>query len=225
MSTLSKAAYARHRGVDRAHITRLGAAGRLVLTADGKVEVEASNRLIEATGGMRPDVAERAAQMRAAGAAKAASDGVGMGRGGKNAPECAARVADGENGGGDGDSGALGGGGFEQASPVVQAAEVFRRARTAKMHYESRRAVVRVARLQGRLAEVAKIRKCAGNDGATLRSLLENLPDQAAPRLAPVREAATAAHIVNDLLDDVAATMAGLLEKNIGMLRDTEGEA
>jgi hypothetical protein len=93
------------------------------------------------------------------------------------------------------------------------------------MHYEARRAVIRVARLQGRLAEVAKIRKCAGNDGATLRSLLENLPDQAAPRLAPVREEAAAAQIIDDLLDDVAHTMAGLLAKNVAMLRETEGES
>lgn len=214
MTTLSKAAYARHRGVDRAHVTRLGAAGRLVLAADGQVEVEASDRLIEATGGLRPDVAERAAKMRAAGAAKAAAAGQGMGQGQKNAPERSAQASGGET-----ESSGEG----ETASPVIQAAEVFRRARTAKMHYEARRAVIRVARLQGRLAEVAKIRKCAGNDGATLRSLLENLPDQAAPRLAPVRDEAAAAQLVGDLLDDVADTLQGLLAKNVAALRETEG--
>ena len=138
MSTLTKAAYARHRGVDRAHITRLGAAGRLVLAADGSVEVEASDRLIEATGGMRPDVAERAAQMRAAGVPKMGGAGVGMGRGEKIAPANAAGAASGEVGG------VEDGAGGNQASPVIQAAEVFRRARTAKMHYESRRAVIRI---------------------------------------------------------------------------------
>lgn len=213
MTTLSKAAYARHRGVDRAHVTRLGAAGRLVLTADGQVEVEASDRLIEATGGMRPDVAERAAKMRAAGAAKSAGEGQDMGQGQKNEPARGAQAAGGET---------ESSGGGENASPVIQAAEVFRRARTAKMHYEARRAVIRVARLQGRLAEVAKIRKCAGNDGATLRSLLENLPDQAAPRLAPVRDEAAAAQLVGDLLDDVADTLQGLLAKNVAALRETE---
>lgn len=218
MSILTKAAYARHRGVDRAHITRLGAAGRLVLAADGQVEVEASDRLIEATGGMRPDVAERAAQMRAAGGAKVAGEGQGIGRREKTAPANTAGGASGESGG------VEDGAGGSPASPVIQAAEVFRRARTAKMHYESRRAVIRVARLQGRLAEVAKIRKCAGNDGATLRSLLENLPDQAAPRLAPVREEAAAAQIVGDLLDDVTDTLQGLLRKNVAALRETEGE-
>lgn len=219
MTTLTKADYARHRGVDRAHITRLGAAGRLVLAADGSVEVEASDRLIEATGGMRPDVAERAAKMRAAGGAKAGGEWVGMGGAGKNAPARAAGAASGESSGGED------GAGSDQASPVIQAAEVFRRARTAKMHYESRRAVIRVARLQGRLAEVAKIRKCAGNDGATLRSLLENLPDQAAPRLAPVREEAAAAQIIGDLLDDVTDTLQGLLRKNVAALRETESDA
>ncbi len=93
------------------------------------------------------------------------------------------------------------------------------------MHYEARRAVIRVARLQGRLADVAAIRKCAGNDGATLRSMLENLPDQAAPRLAPVRDPAVAAQILGELFDDILGTLAGLLSKNAAALRETEAGA
>ncbi len=47
---MTRAAYARYKGVDRAHITRLAQAGRLVLTSDRKlVRVVESDRLLENT--------------------------------------------------------------------------------------------------------------------------------------------------------------------------------
>ena len=49
MTTLTQAQFARHLGVDRAHITRLKQAGRLVLTPAGQVDVEASEARIAAT--------------------------------------------------------------------------------------------------------------------------------------------------------------------------------
>lgn len=46
---LSRAAYARHRGIDPSLITRWAKRGRLVLTDDGKVDVAASDAKLEAT--------------------------------------------------------------------------------------------------------------------------------------------------------------------------------
>lgn len=209
MSRESKAAFARRLGVSKSYVSReLAQAGRLVLV-DGQVEVEASLARIEATKDPnRADVVQRFARQRdekrlsgaqdaAQGALSTASEGADKGDGKKIAPA-------------------------PQDEPVIQAAEVFRKARAAKMHFEARRAVIRVARIGGRLAEVATIRKCAGNDGATLRSMLENLPDQAAPRLAPVRDPAGVAAILGELLADVEATMASLLTKNSAAMRESE---
>lgn len=218
MSRESKAAFARRLGVHRANVTRWAQEGRVVVV-DGQVEVEASIARLDATKDPnRDDVRQRfarqrdekrlaAAQNATAGALSTASEGTDKGEAEKNAPARNFKT---------------GGPGATEAEPVMQAAEVFRKARAAKMHYEARRAVIRVARIGGRLAEVATIRKCAGNDGATLRSMLENLPDQAAPRLAPVRDAAGVAAILGELLDDVAATMAGLLAKNSAAMRESE---
>lgn len=223
MSRESKSAFARRLGVSPSYVTKLAQDGRLVVV-DGQIEVEASLARMDATKDPnRDDVRQRHAKARDAKRVETAGGGQGDGV----APMAAARVGA-ESGAGEktapwtpkqADFDGAGTGGSE---PVIQAAEVFRKARTAKMHFEARRAVIRVARLQGRLADVATIRKCAGNDGATLRSMLENLPDQAAPRLAPVRDAAAVAKILGELLDDVEATLAGLLAKNINAMREAE---
>lgn len=220
MSRESKSAFARRLGVAPSYVTKLKDEGRIVVV-DGQVEVEASLARMEATRDPnRDDVRQRHAKARDAkrlaeasgvGAAGviAAREGGALGTKAKTAPGA--------------DSGGKEGADDEsEAGPVIQAAEVFRKARTAKMHFESRRAVIRVARLQGRLADMVTIRKSAGNDGASLRSLLENLPDQAAPRLAPVRDVARAAEILGELLDDVEATLAGLLTKHIAAMRESE---
>jgi phage terminase Nu1 subunit (DNA packaging protein) len=67
MTTLTQAQFARHLGVDRAHITRLKQAGRLVLTPAGQVDVEASEARIAATADpAKAPVADRHAAGRAA---------------------------------------------------------------------------------------------------------------------------------------------------------------
>lgn len=223
MSRESKSAFARRLGVAPSYVTKLKDEGRIVVV-DGQVEVEASLARMEATKDPnRDDVRQRHAKARDA---KRLAGATGAPVAGVIAPREGGESDAGEKTAPRGDFGGTGGkpSGDEEAEagPVIQAAEVFRKARTAKMHFESRRAVIRVARLQGRLADMATIRKSAGNDGASLRSLLENLPDQAAPRLAPVREAGKAAAILSELFDDIEATLAGLLTKHIAAMRETE---
>jgi hypothetical protein len=62
---VSQAEFARQMGWAKSYVTKLKQEGRLSLGADGKVDVEASKRLIIQTGGSdRPDVAERFANER-----------------------------------------------------------------------------------------------------------------------------------------------------------------
>ncbi len=220
MSRESKSEFARRLGVAPSYVTKMKDEGRIVVV-DGQVEVEASLARMEATKDPnRDDVRQRHAKARdAKRLAEVSGAGVAGVIAAREGEESGAKVKT----AGRADSASREGGDEEpEAGPVIQAAEVFRKARTAKMHFESRRAVIRVARLQGRLADMATIRKSAGNDGASLRSLLENLPDQAAPRLAPVRDVAKAAAILGELLDDVEATMTGLLAKHVATMRETE---
>lgn len=64
MSAESQSTFARRLDVDRSHITRLKQDGRLMMTADGLVDVEASRERILATTGGRDDVAARWARER-----------------------------------------------------------------------------------------------------------------------------------------------------------------
>lgn len=67
MTTLTQAQFARHIGHDRAHVTRLKHAGRLVMTDDGRVLVEESEARIAATADpAKAPVADRHAAGRAA---------------------------------------------------------------------------------------------------------------------------------------------------------------
>ena len=63
MTTVTQAEFARLKGWNRSTVTRLKKAGRLVM--DGaRVDVEASEKRLAETGGMRDDVAERHAAAR-----------------------------------------------------------------------------------------------------------------------------------------------------------------
>lgn len=65
MTTVSQAEFARMEGNNRSYITALKTAGRLVMTADGKVDVEASRAKIAATADPnRDDVGKRWADTR-----------------------------------------------------------------------------------------------------------------------------------------------------------------
>lgn len=65
MTTVTQAEFARMEGKARSYITALKGAGRLVMTADGKVDVEASRARIAGTGDPnRDDVAQRWAEQR-----------------------------------------------------------------------------------------------------------------------------------------------------------------
>lgn len=62
---VSQAEFARIVGYSRAHVTHLKNAGRLVLTSDGKVDVDASKARIAETSAMnRDDVSQRWANQR-----------------------------------------------------------------------------------------------------------------------------------------------------------------
>lgn len=64
MPAAHQAEFARLIGVDRSHVTRLKQEGRLVMTSEGKVDVEASRRRILETAGGRDDVSARWARAR-----------------------------------------------------------------------------------------------------------------------------------------------------------------
>jgi tryptophanase len=64
MTVETQAAFARRIGVTPGYVSMLKSSGRLVMTDDGKVDVEKSIKLIKETGGAKPWLAERHAAAR-----------------------------------------------------------------------------------------------------------------------------------------------------------------
>lgn len=164
--TATFAEFARLLGFKRSYVTELKAAGRLVLTDDGKrVDIEASRRLIRDTADpARAGVAERHAATRAIGGAGGAVTAV--------APSTAAGEA-------------------EDSDPV-QDSHTRRRAKALADQAElQRRKMEREERVElGQMLWADDVAQAVRAAGVTLRSALENLPNTIAPQLAATSDEA-----------------------------------
>lgn len=155
MTTLTQAQFARHLDVDRAYITRLKQAGRLVLTSAGQVDVEASEARIAATADpAKAPVAERHAARRAGQAAavdgqKAAKTEVEM------SPEAVAE----------------------------KTAMTYQQARAVKERYNALQAKADYEKFTGKLVEYDLARSAGAELGILFRTALERWPDTVAPML------------------------------------------
>lgn len=155
------AEFARAQGWRRSYVTKLKNEGRLVLTDDGLVEVEASLARIEETGGGREDVAERWGDHRAGKGASAGS--------------------------------------------------TYQQARTTREQYLALQARAEYERTMGQLCERAEVEAAATEAGATLRHLLERLPDQLTPLLFQITDEEKTRAILIDAIETVLGEVADSL--------------
>lgn len=196
MTTESKSAFARRLGVAPSYVTKLAQAGRLIVI-DGKIEVESSLTLIQATKDPnRDDVRQRHAQARdekRQGRLVAVPPAGESKRPTKEAPQPAARA-------------------------MLKAAAAFREAQAERMSYQARIAQMQVARKQGKLMPMASIRKIGAAHGGAIRTMLENLPDQIAPRCAPVRDPERISAILGALFVGVLNAVDATIKKDAALL-------
>jgi len=167
MTLITQAEFARRMGWNRSSVNRGAKTGRIVLV--GKlVDLEASEAQLRATGGERPDVAERFASERAASAASPASASASgsssasssLGAGDTpSKPEAEDRV----------------GNSYQAARAVKEKYGALK----AKADYEQQ-----IAHLIPREDVDAALRFL----GAALRSAMDVFPDQTAPVVAPVTD-------------------------------------
>lgn len=164
--------YAEHRGCAPSYVTALGKQGRLVLDAQGRVLVAETDALIANTGGDRPDVAARHATGRTQTAAKAqteAGHGVDMA-----APEKSPKSAQGVTG------------------------ERMADARVRKEAAQADQEEMKAAQMAGALVAREDVDAAMKFIGAAVRGILDVLPDQTAPLVAPT----TSMEEVHALLTD-----------------------
>src|SRR5574340_124396 len=154
----SRAAFARRLGVARSTVTRAAQDGRLVLVGE-EIDVEASLARWHATAGARSDVAARHAAQRGA-PLPGASQPQGKPA---EAPQEAAS-------------------GLELPETPSDTGRT--RYKAMALHYENQAIKLQMALNRGRRHRLAAVKREALALGATLRSAIERLIDQTAPRLA-----------------------------------------
>ncbi len=193
MTTATRKEFAEILGVRPSYITKLGHEGRLVLAADGRVDVEASRRLVEQTAGDRHDVAARHAKTRAAGAKKTAPMASGITEGEKIAQRPTAQA----------------GGGIEQE----RIGNSLQASRAVKEKYAALRARAEYEAYIGNLIPREDVDAAMRFIGGAVRAALEVFPDQTAPLVAPV----TDIHEIHDTLTqacrDTLQTIGAAIER------------
>ena len=212
---LTQAAFALHLGVDKAHVTRLKHAGRLVMV-DGLVDVAASERRIAQTAGTRDDVARRHAEGRA-----------GRPGQGAEAPPAAIPPAGATNAAPDGPTPTPAADPPASAPPDAAAPTLtaLDTARELKILAESRRVQAAAAREELELAR-ARGDVIAREDvdaalkfaGATLRGEIERLADQLAPLVAPVADLEECRATIDQSARDVLARFVQACERQAAQL-------
>lgn len=155
--------FARWLGVNKSSVCRARKAGRLALTADGKVEFEASATRWHDTAGGRTDVAARHAQNRGA-AIPTPQPQQKNATAAQSAPAVAEIDATGNGESGDGGS--------------------RNKAKTLLIHYENSQIKLEMALRRGLRLDRSAVKRESTGLGAMLRAGIERVIDQTAPRLA-----------------------------------------
>lgn len=155
--------FARWLGVNKSSVCRARKAGRLVLTADGRVEFEQSAARWHETTAGRTDVAARHAQNRGAAIPTPQPQQKNA-----TAAQSAPAVAEIDAGTGSG----------------MSDGDTRTKAKTLLLHYENAQIKLEMALRRGLRLDRSAVRREATGLGAMLRAGIERVIDQTAPRLA-----------------------------------------
>ncbi len=173
MAGMSESEFARRIKRAPSYINKLKEEGRLVFTKDGRVNAPASEKLIEQTGGGRPDVAQRHAVARTATKATEAKKAQKAGQGilgeekNAHAPTAQASAAD-----------------HERIGNSMQAA------RAVKEKYSALKAKAEYETMIGNLVPREDVDAAMRFIGGAVRAAFDVFPDQTSPLVAPVTDLA-----------------------------------
>lgn len=184
----TQAEFAALMNVSRKTVTVWKQDGRLVMSGT-KVDIEASKRLIEQTGGTRPDVAERHAAARAGEKAEPATE----------TPQekfAAMRAA----------AAPLG-------DPAEKIGNSLQAARAVKEKYSALKAKAEYETLIGDLIPREDVDAAMRFIGAAVRAALDVLPDQTAPLVAPITNLAECHETLTDACREALQGIVAAVER------------
>lgn len=202
MTIESQAAFARRIGVNRSTVFRHVEAGRVIVV--GKmIDVEASLALLAATTGTRPDVT-----------ARHAAEKQGQPSANTSHPEKIAPAPE------------------NDALSAGAVAEKRSDPKESKSHYKAQALAAENNTIllerdlrRGRRHALASVKKEAAGIGATLRSALERLVDQTAPRLAVMPQAAARADLIRAEIAAVRRLIRAEFPRALRRIRKQGGQA
>jgi hypothetical protein len=196
MTPLTQAAFARHLGVVKSYVTLLKQQGRLVMTDDGKVDVEASEAKIKATEDPgKSGVAERHSKNREAGQGAAAPVEIPI------TAVDAKKAAKTEN----------------EPTPEAVAektAMTYQQARAVKERYNALQAKADYEKFIGKLVEYDLARSAGAELGVLFRTTLERWPDTVTSLLVGLEESAIRSVLieqVENILGEIAERLRTML--------------
>lgn len=206
---VTKAAFARLIGRDRSWVTRMAQAGRLAMEGQGKaqrVKVAESKALLEQTAGNRDDVAERHAEARTKPPAKEREPDFAFGTAAAIEPPPVPEAQPAAE---------------SPARPLSEAIAIeMDQARRAKLLAESRRVQAAADReemerdkLAGDLIAREDVDAAMKFIGASVRGLLDVLPDQLAPIVAPMANLDEVHAALTEAARDVLVRLGETIER------------
>lgn len=186
MTTMQQAAFARHLGVGKSYVHKLKANDRLVMTADGLVDVEASEAKIRLTADpSKIAVAERHAARRAREAVAATI---------ANHPEAPPETA-------------------EPEAPEPAGTPDYQKARARKESANADLAEMEARTRAGQLMETAAVMAAVADAGATIRTHLATLPTILAPQLAAMTDENQIRLLLEDNVEQALGELVERLDK------------
>ena len=194
----SKRAFAARVGYSQPYISKLAKDGRLVLEGSGptsRVVIAESLKLMEQTGGSRPDVAARFAQERANRAKTAAGEYAGIG-GTKQI-----------------DSGAIGQSVGPTDSSIDKIGSNYQAARAVKEKYAALTAKAAYETMIGNLIPREDVDAAMRFVGAAVRSAMDVFPDQQAPVLCAIADIQEVRAVLADACRNVLLDVGQAIER------------
>ena len=184
MTTATQSEFAALVGKDKSYVTRLKQAGRLVITADGLVDVEKSKNLIAMTAdpSRRDAVVSRENVGAASTGSGQAHESPAPGRAAPSPQESQI------------------GNSFQAAKAVNEKYKAL----TAKLEYE---------RASGKLVDSEEAKLFAADLAATFRGALEILPDRVAPELVALSDTETIRAVLMEAFEQVLTDLADKIKK------------
>jgi hypothetical protein len=164
MTTVTKAEYAQRQGWSKAYVSKLAKSGRLVLAADGTVEVEATDRrLLSTADPSKANVAARHQRERREHSPQRPVAPV---------PIDHPPTTD-----------------FSRQTPLPgEGIPDFQESRAFREYFESRLTESEFYKNRGAYVELAAVKRAAHSTGRMLRDLLLGMPPQLAPELAAMSD-------------------------------------